>query len=111
MKLTTTSAIVLSALLATTQAMAAEPDYTLTYNVGATTDYRFRSIAQTSFKPAVQAGADFAHKSGVTADLGSTRRLERRLAEGGVRRRINSSGRSRPRCTTCRRVVLRYWHA
>ena len=73
MKLTATSAIVLSAVLATTfastQAVAAEPDYTLSYNIGATTDYRFRSIAQTSFKPAVQAGADFAHKSGVYAGV------------------------------------------
>jgi len=73
MKLTTTSAVVLSAVLATTlastQAVAAEPDYTLSYNIGATTDYRFRSIAQTSFKPAVQAGADFAHKSGVYAGV------------------------------------------
>ncbi len=71
MNLTTTSALVLSALLCTpfasTQAMAAEPDYTLAYNVGVTTDYRFRSIAQTSFKPAVQGGLDFAHKSGVYA--------------------------------------------
>ena len=69
MKLTPTSAIVLSTLLAatlaSTQAVAAEPDYTLSYNIGATTDYRFRGISQTSFKPAVQGGADFSHKSGV----------------------------------------------
>jgi uncharacterized protein (TIGR02001 family) len=69
MKLTRSSAIALSALFAATvagtQAVAAEPDYTLTYNIGATTDYRFRGISQTSFKPAVQAGADFSHKNGV----------------------------------------------
>jgi uncharacterized protein (TIGR02001 family) len=47
--------------------MAAEPDYTLAYNVGVTTDYRFRSIAQSSFKPAVQGGVDFSHKNGVYA--------------------------------------------
>lgn len=46
------------------QAKAPEPDYTLSYNVGAVTDYRFRGIAQTSKKPALQAGVDFAHKSG-----------------------------------------------
>lgn len=73
MNLTTTSAIVLSALLSatvvSTQAMAAEPDYTLAYNVGVTTDYRFRSIAQTSFKPAVQGGVDFSHKSGAYAGV------------------------------------------
>jgi len=73
MNRTTTSAFVLSALLSatvvSTQAMAAEPDYTLAYNVGVTTDYRFRSIAQTSFKPAVQGGVDFSHKSGAYAGV------------------------------------------
>src|SRR6476661_4269067 len=46
------------------QTKAPEPDYTLSYNVGAVTDYRFRGIAQTSKKPAIQGGVDFAHKSG-----------------------------------------------
>ena len=73
MNLTATSAIALSTLLcatfASTQAMAAEPDYTLAYNVGVTTDYRFRSIAQSSFKPAVQGGVDFSHKSGAYAGV------------------------------------------
>ena len=68
MKLKATSALVLTTLLAGTAAMAQtkapEPDYTLSYNVGVTSDYRFRGIAQTSFNPALQAGADFAHKSG-----------------------------------------------
>ena len=73
MNLTATSAIVLSALLSatlvSTQAVAAEPDYTLAYNVSLTTDYRFRSIAQSSFKPAVQGGVDFSHKSGAYAGV------------------------------------------
>jgi uncharacterized protein (TIGR02001 family) len=47
------------------QAKAPEPDYTLGFNVGAVTDYRFRGIAQTSRKPALQAGVDFSHKSGI----------------------------------------------
>jgi uncharacterized protein (TIGR02001 family) len=47
------------------QAKAPEPDYTLSFNVAGVTDYRFRGIAQTSRKPALQAGADFAHKSGI----------------------------------------------
>lgn len=68
MKLKSTSALALAALLAGTAAMAQtkapEPDYTLSYNVGVTSDYRFRGIAQTSFNPALQAGVDFAHKSG-----------------------------------------------
>ena len=42
----------------------AEPDYTLSYNVGAVTDYRYRGISQSRLKPALQGGADFAHKSG-----------------------------------------------
>lgn len=43
---------------------APEPDYTLSFNVGAVTDYRYRGISQTRKKPALQGGADFAHKSG-----------------------------------------------
>ena len=62
------STTLLGALLcgnaAMAQTKAPEPDYTLAYNVAATTDYRFRGISQTSFNPAVQAGVDFTHKSG-----------------------------------------------
>jgi uncharacterized protein (TIGR02001 family) len=61
-------AIVLTALLTGTTALAQttapEPDYTLSFNVGGVSDYRFRAISQTSFKPALQAGIDLAHKSG-----------------------------------------------
>lgn len=68
MRLKTKLALAMSALLAgvaaTAQTKAPEPDYTLSFNVGATSDYRFRGIAQTSFNPALQAGVDFAHKSG-----------------------------------------------
>lgn len=46
------------------QSKAAEPDYTLSYNAGVVSDYRYRGISQSRLKPAVQAGADFAHKSG-----------------------------------------------
>lgn len=42
-----------------------EPDTTLAFNVGATTDYRVRGIAQTSGKPAIQGGVDFGMKSGL----------------------------------------------
>ena len=34
------------------------------FNVGAVTDYRYRGISQTRLEPALQGGADFAHKSG-----------------------------------------------
>ncbi|GAB3657820.1 TorF family putative porin [Ramlibacter alkalitolerans] len=45
-------------------ASAPEPDYTLSFNVGAVTDYRYRGISQSRLRPALQGGADFAHKSG-----------------------------------------------
>ena len=68
MKPNLNTAIVLIALLSATGALAQtkapEPDYTLAFNVGGVSDYRFRAISQTSFKPALQAGIDFSHKSG-----------------------------------------------
>ncbi len=68
MNLKSKSALVLTALLAGTAAMAQskapEPDYTLSYNIGVVSDYRVRGIAQTSYNPALQGGVDFAHKSG-----------------------------------------------
>ncbi|MBU3738769.1 MAG: hypothetical protein FGM55_07430 [Rhodoferax sp.] len=52
---------------------AAEPEVSLSFNLGLTTDYRFRSISQSSFKPAVQAGVDLSHKNGLYAGAwGST---------------------------------------
>ncbi|WP_427914090.1 TorF family putative porin [Ramlibacter sp. MMS24-I3-19] len=57
------STLVLSgAVLA--QAKAPEPDYTLSYNIGGVTEYRYRGISQSARKPALQGGIDFAHKSG-----------------------------------------------
>jgi uncharacterized protein (TIGR02001 family) len=47
------------------QTAAPAPESTLSFNVGVVSDYRFRSVAQTSFKPALQAGVDFSHASGV----------------------------------------------
>lgn len=49
---------------ASAQTAAPEPDYTLSFNVGAVSDYRYRGISQSRLKPALQGGADFAHKSG-----------------------------------------------
>ena len=46
------------------QAKAPEPDFSLSYNVGAVTDYRYRGISQSRLKPALQGGIDLAHKSG-----------------------------------------------
>ena len=47
-----------------TAAAAPAPDYTLAFNVGAVTDYRYRGISQSRLKPAIQGGIDFTHKSG-----------------------------------------------
>lgn len=73
MNLKSKSSLALTVLLASTatfaQTKAPEPDYTLSYNVGVVSEYRFRGIAQTSFDPAVQAGVDFAHKSGFYAGV------------------------------------------
>ena len=54
-----------AAATASAQDKGPEPDFTLSYNIGAISDYRVRGIAQTSFKPALQGGIDFAHQSGV----------------------------------------------
>src|SRR6478736_2645488 len=43
---------------------APEPDYTWSFNVGGVTEYRYRGLSQSGMKPALQGGADFAHKSG-----------------------------------------------
>lgn len=75
-KLSATSTV-LAALLATAgassfaqtaapaaPAAAAAPESTLSYNIGAVTDYRYRGISQSRLKPAVSGGVDFSHASG-----------------------------------------------
>jgi len=44
---------------------AAESPHTLTGNLGLVTEYRYRGIGQTNGDPAVQAGLDYAHASGI----------------------------------------------
>jgi uncharacterized protein (TIGR02001 family) len=46
------------------QSKPPEPDYTLSFNAGAVSDYRYRGISQSRLKPALQGGVDYAHKSG-----------------------------------------------
>lgn len=64
------TAALLAAGLATAQTAAPaapkapEPDYTISYNLGVTSDYRYRGISQSRLKPAVQGGIDYAHKNG-----------------------------------------------
>ena len=67
------------------QAKAPEPDYTLSYNVGAVTEYRYRGISQSAKKPALQGGIDFAHKSGFyLGTWGSTIRWIKDSSSNGV---------------------------
>jgi uncharacterized protein (TIGR02001 family) len=68
-ELKTKQKIVLAALAfsgaAFAQTKAPEPDYTLSYNVGLVTDYRYRGISQSRLKPALQGGVDYVRKSGL----------------------------------------------
>jgi uncharacterized protein (TIGR02001 family) len=68
-ELKTTKKMVLAALAlsgaAFAQTKAPEPDYTLSYNVGLVTDYRYRGISQSRLKPALQGGVDYVRKSGL----------------------------------------------
>ncbi len=48
-------------------APAPPPEHSLAFNVGATSDYRYRGISQTRLKPALSGGADYTHASGLYA--------------------------------------------
>jgi uncharacterized protein (TIGR02001 family) len=52
-----------------TAAPAAEPasPHTFTYNVGLYSQYVFRGLTQTAYRPAIQGGADYSHSSGFYA--------------------------------------------
>lgn len=56
-------ALAVSSLASVAQAQTA-PESTLSYNVGAVSDYRYRGLSQTRFDPALQGGVDYADKSG-----------------------------------------------
>jgi uncharacterized protein (TIGR02001 family) len=54
-----------ASLLASSAVMAqAAPESSLSFNVGGVTDYRYRGISQSRNQPAIQAGVDYADKSG-----------------------------------------------
>jgi uncharacterized protein (TIGR02001 family) len=69
MKLSAAKTLVLATLAVSSgafaQTAAPEPDYTLAFNVGVVSDYRFRGISQSRLDPALQGGIDFSHKSGI----------------------------------------------
>lgn len=54
----------LSAIGTAPVVQAAEPESTLSYNVGVVSEYRYRGLSQSRFQPAVQGGVDYADKSG-----------------------------------------------
>ena len=66
-RLTLLVSLLVASGFVTAQTKAPEPDFTLSYNVGATTDYRYRGISQSAKKPALQAGIDYANKNGFYA--------------------------------------------
>jgi uncharacterized protein (TIGR02001 family) len=71
--LSTAALLTIATASAFAQAKPPAPDYTLSFNAGVTTDYRYRGISQSRLQPAVQGGLDFAHKSGFYAGAwGST---------------------------------------
>jgi uncharacterized protein (TIGR02001 family) len=57
-------ALAVGSLSGLAQAQTAAPESTLSFNVGATSDYRYRGISQSRLKPALQGGVDYADKSG-----------------------------------------------
>jgi uncharacterized protein (TIGR02001 family) len=62
--------LILAALAAPGLALAEEASpHTVSANVGFTTDYIWRGIAQTSHNPAVQGGIDYSHASGLYAGM------------------------------------------
>jgi len=74
MKLKTTHSMLLAALFAacgTAQAQTAAPApapaaaSAFAFNVGVVTDYRFRGVSQSRFRPALQGGVDWSHDSGI----------------------------------------------
>ena len=57
-------ALALASISGLAQSQTAEPASSLSFNVGATTDYRYRGLSQSRLQPAVQGGIDYADKSG-----------------------------------------------
>lgn len=45
-------------------APAATPEHSFSFNLGLTSDYRYRGISQSRLEPAISGGADYSHKSG-----------------------------------------------
>jgi uncharacterized protein (TIGR02001 family) len=57
-------ALALGSVSGLAQAQTAAPESSLSFNVGVTSDYRYRGISQSRLQPALQGGVDYADKSG-----------------------------------------------
>lgn len=64
-KILAATLVALSAVPAVSHAEEPAPANPLSFNIGAFSEYRYRGISQTRFKPAVQGGADYAFASGL----------------------------------------------
>ncbi len=60
----TGAALMALGLAASTAVMAEDPPYSISANVGLTSDYVFRGVSQTQSGPAIQGGIDFSHEIG-----------------------------------------------
>ena len=65
MKITLAALSTLLVVTALPLAAQAEDAPSTTFNIGAVTDYRYRGISQSRFKPALQGGADYSNPNGV----------------------------------------------
>jgi len=61
MKKLVIAAALFSALSAHAEEAAPAPEHALSFNLAATSDYRYRGISQTRLQPALQGGADYVH--------------------------------------------------
>lgn len=66
------------------QATAAAPEHAFTGNLSLVSEYRYRGIAQTNARPAVQGGFDYVHASGLYAGTWATNVSWLSDAGGGV---------------------------
>jgi len=57
-------ALTLGSVSGLAQAQAAAPESSLSFNVGAVSDYRYRGLSQSRLQPALQGGVNYADKSG-----------------------------------------------
>jgi uncharacterized protein (TIGR02001 family) len=74
-----------SAGSAMAQTAPAAPESTLSFNVGAVSDYRYRGISQSRLDPAVQGGVDYANKSGAYIGIwGSSIKWIKDTNSGGI---------------------------